>query len=290
MLQLLINIVFSGLIYLLIALSFAFIYSTIKFFNISHAAIISLGAYFCFLFYQLMALPILLSIILSLFFCVLTGIGLEKIVFRNLRKVKSSSMTMLISSIGIYVIFQNIISLLWGDDTKSIRFGVAKIGHNILGAYITDIQIIIILVCLLLFAATIIFQRTKLGGQMKAVSENETLTKVFGIESDRIILYSYIIGSALAALTGILVAFDTGITPNMGFNLLLYGIVAMIIGGVGSTWGLLFGSLLLATAQHLGAYYIDSKWMDAIAYLVLILFLIWKPLGFSGKRLKKVEI
>jgi len=76
----------------------------------------------------------------------------------------------------------------------------------------------------------------------------------------------------------------------MGFNLLLYGVIALIIGGNGSTWGLVGGAFLLATAQNLGAYYFDSKWMDTIAYIVLILFLIWKPLGFSGQILKKVEI
>ena len=79
-------------------------------------------------------------------------------------------------------------------------------------------------------------------------------------------------------------------TPTFGFNLLLYGVVAMIIGGVGSTRGLIAGSLLVATAQHLAAYYIDTKWMNAVTYIILILFLIWKPLGFSGNRLKKVEV
>jgi branched-chain amino acid transport system permease protein len=105
-----------------------------------------------------------------------------------------------------------------------------------------------------------------------------------------VILWSFAIGSALGSIAGILVSLDTDMTPTMGFNLLLYGIVAMIIGGVGSYWGLVGGALLLATAQHLSAYYIDSKWMDAVAYIILILFLIWKPLGFSGRRLKKVEI
>ena len=79
-------------------------------------------------------------------------------------------------------------------------------------------------------------------------------------------------------------------TPTLGFNLLLYGVVAMIIGGVGSTRGLVAGSLLVAATQHLAAYYIDTKWMDAVTYIILILFLIWKPLGFSGKLLKKVEV
>jgi len=94
----------------------------------------------------------------------------------------------------------------------------------------------------------------------------------------------------LAAVASILIAFDTDMRPTMGFSWLLYGVVAMIIGGVGSNWGLVGGALLLATAQHLSAYYIGSQWMDAVAYIILILFLIARPLGFSGKRLKKIEI
>ena len=192
---------------------------------------------------------------------------------------------------GLYIVIQNIISLIWGDDTKSLRSGNIKVGHEILRAYITDIQILTISISLFLFIATLLFLNyTRLGLKIKAISSNEELSNIFGINSNRVILLSFTIGSTLAAIAGILVAFDTDMTPTMGFNLLLYGVVAMIIGGVGSTWGLIGGSLLLATAQHLGAYYIDSKWMDAIAYIILILFLIWKPLGFSGKRLKKIEI
>ncbi len=137
---------------------------------------------------------------------------------------------------------------------------------------------------------TLFLNKTQIGLKIRAVSESDELATIFGINSNNIIFLSFIIGSALAAIAGILVAFDTDMTPTMGFNLLLYGIVAMIIGGVGSTWGLIGGSLLLATAQHLGAYYIDSKWMDAIAYIILIIFLIWRPFGFSGIRLKKIEI
>jgi branched-chain amino acid transport system permease protein len=130
----------------------------------------------------------------------------------------------------------------------------------------------------------------KIGRNIRAVASNPELSNIFGINSDRVILWAFGIGSALAAVAGILVAFDTDMTPTMGFRLLLYGIVAMIIGGVGSTWGLLGGAFLLAAAQHLAAYYIGSQWMDAVAYVILILFLIWRPLGFSGKRLKKIEI
>lgn len=200
-------------------------------------------------------------------------------------------MILLIASIGLYTLLQNCISMIWGDDTRSIRISKVKAGYHFLGAYITDIQIITIVTCLIfLTSCTFFLKYHKIGRNIRAVSNNPELSNIVGINSDRAILGAFGIGSTLAAIAGILVAFDTDMSPTMGFNLLLYGVVAMIIGGVGSIWGVIGGSLLLAIAQHLAAYYIGSQWMDAMAYIILILFLLWKPLGFSGKRLKKVEI
>jgi branched-subunit amino acid ABC-type transport system permease component len=198
---------------------------------------------------------------------------------------------MLIASLGLYLIFQNCISMLWGDDTKSIRTGIIKVGNEIFGAYITDLQILIIVICLTLFSINFLFLKyNNIGRKIRAVASNQELSSIVGINSNKVILWSFAIGSGIAAISGILVASDTGLTPTMGFNLLLYGIVAMIIGGVGSTKGLIGGAFLLSAAQHFTAYYFDSKWMDAVTFIILILFLVWKPLGFSGKHLKKIEI
>jgi branched-subunit amino acid ABC-type transport system permease component len=200
-------------------------------------------------------------------------------------------MILMIASLGLYIVLQNIISMLWGDDTKSIRTWEIKAGNEFLGAYITDIQIVTIAVCLALFIACVLFMKhSRIGQNIRAVASNPELSNIVGIHSDRVILQAFGIGSALAAAAGILIAFDTDMRPTMGFSWLLYGVVAMIIGGVGSNWGLAGGALLLATLQHLAAYHIGSQWMDAVAYIILILFLLAKPLGFSGKRLKKIEI
>jgi branched-subunit amino acid ABC-type transport system permease component len=215
----------------------------------------------------------------------------EIALYKPLRKRNASPMILMIASLGLYTVLQNVISMLWGDDTKSVRTGEIKIGHEFFGAYITDIQIITIVVCVVLFVACVLLMKqSRIGRNIRAVASNPELSNVVGIHSDRVILWAFAIGSALAAVAGILIAFDTDMRPTMGFNWLLYGVVAMIIGGVGSNWGLVGGALLLATAQHLAAYYIGSQWMDAVAYIILILFLIAKPLGFSGKRLKKIEI
>ena len=289
--QIISNILLSTSIFLLIANSFSLIYYPTKFFHIAHAAIITSGAYFVFLFANKFSIPFLLAITLAIASSTLLGILCELGVYRFMRKRNVPSLAYLIASIGLYVVLQNIISLYFGDDTKIINTGEIKVGNQIFGAYITTIQLITIGVSFVLFVSVNLFLHFPATGKsIRAVASNPELSNIYGISSNKIILIAFGIGSALAATAGILSAMDTNMTTTFGFNLLLYGVVAMIIGGVGSTRGLIAGSLLVATAQHLSAYYIDTKWMDAVTYIILILFLIWKPLGFSGKRLKKVEL
>jgi len=289
--QITINIVIPCCLFVIISFGFSTIYSTSKFFHVAHAATLTFAAYFTFLFSLQLQFPVWFSVALAII-CA-TGLGMlsEIALYKPLRRRGASPMMLLIASLGLYTVLQNVISLLWGDATRSVRTGEVKVGHQFLGAYITDIQIITIAVCLTLFIACVFFMKySRIGRNIRAVASNPELSNVVGISSDRVILQVFAIGSALVAVAGILIAFDVNMTPTMGFNWLLYGVVAMIIGGIGSHWGLIGGALLLATSQHLAAYYIGSQWMDAVAYIILIAFLIVRPLGFSGKRLKKIEI
>jgi branched-chain amino acid transport system permease protein len=290
-LQILINILFAASIFLLISNSYSLIYFTTKFFHIAHAGVISFGAYLVFFFANKYSIPFPISIALAIAVATLIGVACEVLVYRQMRKRNVPALAYLIASIGLYVVLQNCISLFFGDDTKIINTAEVKVGNQIFGAYITTIQIISIFVSIAFFVVVNLFlYYTATGKSIRAVASNPELCNIYGISSNKIILIAFGIGSALAATAGILSAMDTNMTPTFGFNLLLYGVVAMIIGGVGSTRGLIAGALLVATSQHLAAYYIDTKWMDAVTYIILILFLIWKPLGFSGKRLKKVEL
>ena len=289
--QIIINIIFSACVYLLVSSSFSLIYYPTKFFHIAHAVIITSAAYFTFFFVNQFALSLPVSVMAAIGLATCVGLLCEILFYRVMRKRESPALAYLIASIGLYTVLQNCISLFFGDDTKIIRTGEVTVGREFFGAYITDIQIVTICVSAILFVAVNLFlQFTSVGKSIRAVSSNPQLCDIYGINSNRIILTAFGIGSALAAAAGILSAMDTNMTPTFGFNLLLYGVVVMIIGGVGSTRGLVVGAMLVATAQHLAAYYIDTKWMDAVTYIILILFLIWKPLGFSGVRLRKVEI
>lgn len=272
-------------------MSFYIIYASNRFFILSQAFVISIGAYYTYLFQVNFNLPFVVSIPLAILFSFGVGLLSEILIFKPMRQRNLPSYAFLVASIGLYTVLQNCISLYFGDDTKTINTGAIEVGHNIFGAYITTVQMVTIVVSIALFISMyLLYNKTNIGTQIRAVSENNELATIYGISSNKIILICVGIGSALGAIAGILSAMDTNLTPTMGFNLLLYGIVAMIIGGVGSFRGLLFGSLLVATSQNLVAYYLDAKWMDAVAYIILIAFLLWKPLGFSGKRLKKIEI
>jgi branched-subunit amino acid ABC-type transport system permease component len=227
------------------------------------------------------------AIILAL----LLGSIVEYAIYRPLGEKKSSSIVLLLASLGIYIVLQNIISLFFGDDTKSIRTWEVKEGINILVAYITPVQIVIVCCSALLVILVAMFMHlSKIGKATRAVANDSELSKLVGIKSDRIILISFAIGSALAGIAGILVALDVDMTPTMGMNMLLMGVVAMIIGGVGSIRGIVLGSLLLATAQNMAVWYISSQWMDATAFIILLIFLLFRPQGFMGKKVRKAEV
>jgi branched-chain amino acid transport system permease protein len=289
--QIIVNIIISFSIFALVAISFSLIYQTTRFFHFAHAVIFTSGAYFAFLFIQMLGWSYYSAIPAAIALALLLGGLIEFTIYRPLRKKKSSAIVLLLASLGIYIVLQNLISLFFGDDTKSIRTWEVREGIEIAGAYITPVQLVIVASSLLLVGLVAGYlMLAKTGKAMRAVASDSELSKLSGIKSDRIILISFAIGSALAGIAGILVALDVDMTPTMGMNMLLMGVVAMIIGGVGSIWGIVLGSLLLASAQNLAVWYISSQWMDASAFLLLLIFLLFKPEGFAGKKIRKAEV
>lgn len=289
--QIIVNILLLVSIYSLIVVSFHLVYKILSFLTIVHAASLNLAAYMVYTASMLWGISLWLAVPLAIAVVVLLMLGINQWVYRPLKRQGLESWQMMIASLGLYVVLQNVISMIFGDSTLSFRTWEIKVGHEFIGAYITDVQIITIVSSIILLLLSLLFmQRTSIGSQIKAVASNPELSSVLGISETKAIAWSVGIGTGLAACAGILIAADIDMTPTMGFNWLLYGVVAMIIGGMGRMRYLLFGALLLATAQHLSAYYIDSKWMNATAYVILIVFLYFRPYGFSGKQLKKAEI
>lgn len=286
--QLTVNGAVAGAAFALMAIGFALVFNVARFFHFAHGIIFTVGAYSTFFIVHWLGLPLLFSIPIAIASAALIGCSLNVIVFAPLRRKGSSPLVLLLASLGIYIILQNLISIIFGDDIKTIRSGVVDVGINLLGARITSIQICIVCTSLVVLVAVIVLLRaTKTGRAMRAVSNDPELARVCGIDSYRVVLWTFTIGSALAGIAGILVALDVDMTPTMGMNALMMGVVAVIIGGVGSIPGVALGALLLGMAQHLGVWKISSQWQDAIAFVILLAFLLFRPEGFMGKRIKK---
>ena len=289
--QFIVNGIIAGSVYTLVAVGFALIYRTVRFFHFAHGIVFTAGAYFTYFFKAWLGWPLIIAVPASIGLCGVLGVLIEVSVYRLLRHKGSSALILLMASLGIYIVLQNLISMVFGDDTKIIRSGMVKEGIHFLGARITPIQITIIIVSLLLVTSFFLFLKyTKAGRSVRAVANNLELAQMTGINSDRVIFWAIALGSVLAGIAGILVAMDVDMTPTMGMNALLMGVAAVIIGGVDSLPGVALGALLLGMAQHLGVWKISSQWQDAIAFFILLMFLLFRPRGFLGKRVKKVSV
>jgi branched-chain amino acid transport system permease protein len=281
----------AGSVYALIALGFALIFSAARFFNFAHGAVFTAGAYLNYALFVGLRLPFWLSATLSVCLAALLGLGFEFGVFQRIRQRGGNSLILLIASLGLLILSQNLIALAFGNDTRIVRSALVEEGVSFLGARVTGIQAAIALTSLLLVLATAALLRwTKMGTALRAVANDPELATTKGIESQKIIYFTYLLGSALGAVAGIMVSLDVNMNPTMGFEALLYGIVAVIVGGLGSIYGAYLGGLLLGLAQHLGVWYIRSEWKEAIAFAVMILFLLLRPRGIFGKRIHKALV
>ena len=250
-----------------------------------------MGAYFVWFFNFSLGCPLQVSILLSLILCAISGVLIESLFYHYLIRKKASPLLLLLTSLGIYIFIQNVISISFGDDTKIIRTDTVQEGIRILDARISVIQIVMIILSIVVSTMlTLFLKKTKIGHSIRAVAEDQVLANISGINSNGIILCVFAIGSALVGLIGIFVAIDIDMTPTMGMNALMMGVVATIIGGVNNISGIVLGALLLSTAQNLGVWYIGSQWQDAIAFVILVLFLLFKPEGFFGNKFRSSTV
>lgn len=283
--QLILNGIIAGSIYALIAIGFAVIYRTVKFFHFAHGVVYAAGAYLAYTFAISLGFNPVISFFLAVIVSAIAGVLIDRLVYKPLRKHKAPNLVFLMASFGVFIFVQNLLQLIYGTQILTIRTGPVKEGRHFLGAVITDIQIMILIVSVCLSVALWLFiQKTKLGKAMRAVADDLMAASIVGINPERIILAAFAIGSALAGAAGILVSLETNIEPTMGMNAILKGIIASIIGGIGSIPGAMFGGLFLGIAENLGIWKISAGWKDCIAFVILIVFLLLRPGGIMGVR------
>lgn len=280
----------TGAITALVGVGFFVVYRTADFFHFAHGIVLTTAAYFVFFLTQTPLNIPLIYVILSIVLILGFGLLIEGMVYRPLRSLGGSSTSLLIASLGIYSLVQNSISLIFGDDTLSFRWWAVEAGWPLFGARITTVQMIIT-ICpwLLIFFIWSLLNYTNIGKKIKSVGSNPELALIVGIDVKRIYLWAMGIGSALGGIGGILIACDVDMMPTMGMQPLMMGIVAVIMGG-NTIWGTAFGAFLLGMAKNIGVIWLPTKWQDAIVFIILLVFLLFRPQGFSGRQKKEIRI
>ena len=279
--QLSINSIAAGALYAIIAVGFSLMYGTTKFFNLAHGAMIAIGAYTVFFLAKGLQMDVWIAVVCAVIFAGGIGWVLEQLIYEPLRARKASNMVLLVASLGAFTALQGALAILFSSQIQTLSQGgdIQRI-FTIGGATITQIQVITIAAAVLVTVGLILTLRyTLFGKAVRAVSDDEEVSKIIGINTGRIIGIVFFIASAIAGLAGILVGFDTAIEPTMGMALLLKGIVAAIVGGIGSIYGAVLGAFLLGFAENFGVWKISGEWKDAIAFGLLIIFLLFRPRG-----------
>lgn len=288
--QLLLNAVVAGASYALVAAGFGVIYVTARVFHFAHGAVYTAGGYGAYVFIILVGLPPAIGICMAVLAGSVLGGSIELVVYRPLRRRGADSVVVLLASLGIFVFVQNLVSLVFGDDSYVLTDSVRE-GLSIFGARATGIQLIGAFVSVSIIISLWLAQRfSRYGRMLRAVADDRELSLALGVPTESIVLLSLMVGSALAALGGILGGYDVALTPSMGFRPLLVGVVAAIIGGLGSLPGSLLGGLLLALAENVGWARFSSQWRDPMVFLILILFLLVRPQGLFGIKAASTKV
>ena len=285
----LINGISLGSVYAIIALGYTMVYGIAKMLNFAHGDVIMIGSYVVFVTVSTMGLPPMAGVLLAVAVCTLLGMTIERIAYKPLRG--ASPLAVLITAIGVSYLLQNVALLIFGADTKSFTSVVTLPAIKLAGGEmtITGETIVTILSCIvIMIGLTAFINKSKAGQAMLAVSEDRGAATLMGINVNGTIALTFAIGSALAAIAGVLLCSAyPSLTPYTGSMPGIKAFVAAVFGGIVSIPGAFIGGILLGVIEILSKAYISSQMSDAIVFSVLIIVLLVKPTGILGKKINE---
>lgn len=285
--QLIANGIIAGAIYALVASGFSLVYNVTKMMHFAHGAILALGAYFVYTFTSVQ-LSFPLAVLFTLAATCISGEIVNQTVYKPLRARKASSAILLISSLAAMIFINAFILAVWGADIKTIPQPYPNPVFETAGALITGVQSTIIIVAiLLLLGVWLLMTKTKTGKAMRALADNKDVAQTVGINPEKIYSLTFLLASALAAIAGILIGIEQNLHPTMGTLLIIKAFTGAVIGGMLSVPGAVLGSLLLGIFENIGIWWLPSGYKDAIAFALLFVFLLFKPQGLLGRKMRE---
>ncbi len=304
LLQQIINGLVLGSVYALVALGYTMVYGIMGLINFAHGEVVMIGALVSISVMQMLfgavpglspALILFAGLLVAIPVCMAVGYSVERIAYRPLRH--APRLAPLITAIGVSIVLQNLAMLMWGRGYISFPAIFPSTSYDLFGARITGVQIAIVLLSLLIMLGLLaLVNRTRMGRAMRATAENPAVAGLMGVNVNAVISFTFVVGSALAAIAGMMVSANYGLAHYfMGFMLGLKAFTAAVLGGIGNLKGAVLGGILLGLIESLGAGYIGqltggflgSHYQHVFAFFVLIGVLIFKPSGLIGERVSE---
>ena len=297
-LQQIINGLVLGSIYALVALGYTMVYGILGLINFAHGDIVMVGALTALTVITGLAggavpVPLILGLALlaAMLVCMTLGVSIERVAYRPLRR--APRLAPLITAIGVSILLQYSAALIWGKQFISLPEIIRPAYFTVAGASFTDLQLFIfVLACGVMMGLLWFIRHTRIGKAMRATEQNRDVAGLMGIDINRIIAFTFLLGSALGAVAGVMVVLYYGIGHYfMGYMLGLKAFTAAVLGGIGKVDGAVLGGLLLGLIESLAAGYIGdlsggllgSNYRDIFAFLVLVMVLIFRPSGLIGE-------
>lgn len=278
-----------GSVYAIIALGYTMVYGIAKMLNFAHGDVIMIGAYAAFFAVGNFNMPAIITVLFSVLVCTILGVIIERLAYKPLRQ--ASSLSVLITAIGVSYFLQNAAQILWGTDTKIFPTLFDFGNLNLFGGklQISLLTVVTIIVCIvIMIVLTLFINKTKIGKSMRACSEDKTTAQLMGINVDTTISITFAIGSGLAAIASVLLCSTyPAVNPTLGSMPGIKAFTAAVFGGIGSIPGAFVGGLLLGIFETLAKAYISSQMSDAVVFLILIIVLLIKPTGLLGKKISE---
>src|SRR3989338_5581537 len=285
--QLVVNGLIAGAIYAIAAAGFALVYKVVKFQYFSYGAIIAFAAYLFFTFVNRMKLGLIFAAFLTIVAIVLITLIKNWIVYKPLRKRKATPTILLIASISLLLFLSALILAIYGASTKSIIICKKTMIFDFKFFTVTSIQIAIIAFAVILFLFLyVILKKTKLGKAMRALADNRDVARIIGINPEKIYTYTFVISAVMGAVSGMLIGVEQNLYPRMGVMIIIKGFISAVVGGLGSVHGSIVGGFFIGIAENVGIWYLPSGYKDVISFTVMIIFLIFKPEGILGVKVR----
>lgn len=283
--QILVNALISGSTFALVGLGFGLVLHTRRFFHMAHGGLVTLAAYGAWALLALCRLPPAWAMGAGVVAAGLVGAGLDQWIYHPLRVRQAGPTILLVSSLGVLIVLQNLVALAFGDDVRVLRQGAVGEGLGLWGgARITRVQLVTLAVSASSWLLAWLFLKgTRLGRAIRAVGSDPELAWILGIPVERLSRVVFFVGSALGGIAGVLLAYDVGLTPAIGFNALLLGVVIVVVGGPGSLGGIAPAALLVGVTRELAGWWLPTQWQDASLFGVLVAFLLLRSHG-QGTR------